>query len=85
MILIIYSVIFNAILLFSNMRNNLFRYILLLTHGGAFAYFLKTEECSLSIVTLMLIVPPAVIGYYKTKMLVSAQHIPEIIVACEKN
>ena len=57
MILIIYSVIFNAILLFSNMRNNLFRYILLLTHGGAFAYFLKTEECSLSIVTLMLIVP----------------------------
>jgi len=49
------------------MRNNLFRYILLLANGGAFAYFLKTEEYSLSIVTLMLIVPPAVIGYYKTK------------------
>ena len=67
MILIIYSVIFNTILLFSNMRNNLFRYILLLANGGVFAYFLKTEEYSLSIVTLMLIVPPAVIGYYKTK------------------
>lgn len=65
MILIIYSVIFNTILLFSNMKNNLFRYILLLANGGAFAYFLKTEEYSLSIVTLMLIVPPAVIGYYK--------------------
>ena len=64
MILIIYSVIFNTIILFSNMRNNLFRYILLLANGGAFAYFLKTEEY---IVTLMLIVPPAVIGYYKTK------------------
>ena len=35
--------------------------------GGAFAYFLKTEEYSLYMVTLMLIVPPAVIGYYKTK------------------
>lgn len=57
MILIIYSVIFNTILLFSNMRNSLFRYILLLANGGAFAYFSKTEEYSLSIVTLMLIVP----------------------------